>query len=89
LLVGSLRQLNCCADYFEKKIVRLACDLQAGAGMKLNQLESLLDKLSRKPFVVQYARTRYLAYRDAAGKVRHFWKQTLLPQSVLILDPED
>jgi hypothetical protein len=57
--------------------------------MKVNQLESLLDKLSRKPFVVQYAKTRYLAYRDAAGKVRHFWKQTLLPQSVLILDPED
>jgi hypothetical protein len=44
--------------------------------------------LSRKPFVVQYARKRFLAYRDGAGQIRHFWKQTLLPLSVRILDPE-
>ena len=56
--------------------------------MKMNQIESLKDKLSRKPFVVQCARKRFLAYRDAAGAIRHFWKQTLLPLPVHILDPE-
>ena len=57
--------------------------------MKMSQIESLKDKLSRKPFVVQCARKRILAYRDAAGRIRHFWKQTLLPLPVHILDPED
>lgn len=56
--------------------------------MKMNQIQSLRDKLSRKPFVVEYAQKRFLAYRDAAGRIRHFWKQTLLPVSVHILDPE-
>ena len=56
--------------------------------MKMSQIESLKDKLSRKPFVVQCARKRILAYRDAAGRIRHFWKQTLLPLPVHILDPE-
>ena len=56
--------------------------------MNANQIQSVRDKLSRKPFVVEYARRRSLAYRDASGKIRHFWKQTLLPASVHILDPE-
>ena len=66
----------------------LACFLQTPGFMKMNQIESLRDKLSRKPFVVQYARKRILAYRDAAGRIRHFWKQTVLPLPVHILDPE-
>ncbi len=57
--------------------------------MKMNQIESLRDKLSRKPFVVQYAHKRFLAYRDAAGHIRHFWKQTLVQLPVHILDPEN
>jgi hypothetical protein len=67
---------------------KLACYLQPGVAMKKNQIESLRYKLSTKPFVVQYAKKRFLAYRDAAGRIRHFWKQTLLPLPVHILDPE-
>ena len=67
----------------------LACYLQTAGPMKKNQIESVKDKLSRKPFVVQYAQKRFLAYRDAAGRIRHFWKQTLLPLPVHILDPEN
>ena len=56
--------------------------------MKTSRLTSIKQKLAATPFVVQYAQTRCLAYRDAAGRIRHFWKQTLLPLPVHILDPE-
>jgi hypothetical protein len=57
--------------------------------MKMTRLASIKDKLARKPLVVQCSKSRFLAYRDAAGRLRHFWNQTLLPLPVHILDPED
>jgi hypothetical protein len=54
----------------------------------LNLKKKTKGFLRRNPVVVMGAGFRCMAFRDAAGRLRNFWNEKILPLPVHFLDPE-